>query len=147
MVKTLNDTLQTLSRMGLRLTQQRIEVLRYLEENRGHPSAEEIYKALKDHVPGLSLTTVYNNLKLLTDYGVINELPFGEGLSRYEWKDAGHYHVICESCGTVVDFQYPHLKEIEELANQLSHFQIKGHNLQIYGLCQTCKTSNRGDSS
>ena len=120
---------------GLRITPQRLLILEAIMEQDCHPTAEEIHQK----IPFASLTTIYNNLKLFASLGIVNELPYGNGLSKYELNTAKHYHVICKKCGKIVDFNYPSLKEVEMLASKLTNFQVKEHHFEIYGLCTDCQ--------
>ncbi|MDQ0184565.1 Fur family transcriptional regulator [Cytobacillus sp. FSL R5-0569] len=123
-----------LKEKNLRVTPQRIQILTTLIDMNGHPTAEDIQK----RIPIISLATIYNNLKLFVELGIINELPYGNGLSRFEFSQSNHYHVICESCGKIADINYPELTEIEEMVANLTGFSVNKHNMEVYGKCQEC---------
>ncbi|KAA6451180.1 Fur family transcriptional regulator [Bacillus swezeyi] len=124
-----------LKKSGLRVTAQRVLILKTIISLNGHPSAEDIHREL----PYMSLPTIYSNLKLFVKLGILNELPYGDGKSKYEMFKTQHYHVICKSCGKMVDLEYPHLKEVEHAAAQITHFKVNTHYLGIYGVCTTCQ--------
>ncbi|MGM0902477.1 MAG: Fur family transcriptional regulator [Bacillota bacterium] len=119
---------------GLRITPQRLLILEAISSLEGHPTAEDIHRS----IPYTSLTTIYNNLKLFVKLGILNELPYGNGLSKYELNHSKHYHVICQRCGKIVDFNYPNLKEIEHVASDLTNFEILHHQFEVYGICSSC---------
>jgi len=90
-------------------------------------------------MPSVSITTVYNNINLFCELGLVKEIQFGEALSKYEWKKEDHYHIVCSECGEMVDVWYPALKEVEVFAQSISKFDISSHNLQFYGTCSNCE--------
>ena len=135
----MKDIIDILKQEKIRITPQRQEMISILKDRKQHLTAEEIFNELGKHFSSVSITTVYNNLKLFVKLGFVEELQFGEGLSKFEWKDKDHYHIICTLCGKIEDFYYPSLKEVEAFAEDLSEFQIKSHQLQFYGICKECE--------
>jgi Fur family ferric uptake transcriptional regulator len=100
--------------------------------------------------PAIGLTTVYRTLDLLVQVGVVFKFDFGDGRARYELLDhfskkAHHHHLICTSCKTIIDyddFVHEELDLIQKTENALSerhNFQISGHMMQFYGLCDECR--------
>lgn len=134
----LQTAIETLKKSGVRITPQRHAVLEYLLTAKTHPTADDIYQALKGKFPNMSVATVYNNLRILREIGLIRELTYGDDSSRFDSNMKEHYHIICEACGTIVDFHYPTLDEIESLAEKVSGFEINHHRLELYGKCKTC---------
>jgi Fur family transcriptional regulator, peroxide stress response regulator len=124
-----------LKERGLRITPQRLLILEAIISQEGHPTAEDIHQS----IPYTSLTTIYNNLKLFVKLGILNELPYGNALSKYELNHSKHYHVICQMCGKIVDFNYPNLKEVEHVASELTNFKILYHQFEVYGICSSCQ--------
>src|SRR5690625_3469740 len=135
----LQKAVDTLKKSGVRITPQRHAVLEYLMNSMSHPTADEIYKALEGKFPNMSVATVYNNLRVLREVGLVRELTYGDTSSRFEPNMSDHYHVICNSCGKIVDFQYPVLNEVESLAEQITDFDVSHHRLEIYGVCKECQ--------
>lgn len=124
--------IQLLKQEGLKATPQRIEILKLLEEL-GHPSVEEIYARLKGKFPSISLATIYKNLTLLREKGVVNQLHLEEG-SRYELKRVSHAHKVCPKCGKVEDIPFP-----AACSEQLEGGEGVRFELYIYDLCPDCK--------
>lgn len=120
------------------MTPQRYAILEFLMESRDHPTADDIFRALSPQYPSLSVATVYNNLKLFVDAGLIRELTYGDDSSRFDSDLSDHYHAICTRCGTMVDFDHPPVRDVEEAAAQRTGFLVQGHRLEVYGLCPTC---------
>ncbi|WP_373284371.1 peroxide-responsive transcriptional repressor PerR [Virgibacillus oceani] len=135
----LREAIDTLKESGVRITPQRHAVLEYLLNSMIHPTADEIYKALESKFPNMSVATVYNNLRVLKEIGLVRELTYGDSSSRFDYNTTKHYHIICEECGKIVDFHYPSLDEVESLAEQVTGFEVSHHRMEIYGKCDSCK--------
>ncbi len=86
----------------------------------------------------MSVATVYNNLRVFREAGLVKELTYGDASSRFDFVTSDHYHAICESRGKIVDFHYPGLDEVEQLAAHVTGFKVSHHRLEIYGVCQEC---------
>ncbi|MFD1067305.1 peroxide-responsive transcriptional repressor PerR [Oceanobacillus locisalsi] len=135
----LRQAIDTLKKSGVRITPQRHAVLEYLLNSTIHPTADDIYKALEGKFPNMSVATVYNNLRVLKDIGLVRELTYGDSSSRFDCNTSDHYHIICNQCGKIVDFHYPSLEEVESLAEQVTGFDVSHHRLEVYGTCNACK--------
>ncbi|MBU6081557.1 MULTISPECIES: peroxide-responsive transcriptional repressor PerR [Allobacillus] len=135
----LQEALTTLKKSGVRITPQRHAVLEYLMQSMKHPTADEIYKALEDKFPNMSVATVYNNLRVFLDIGLVRELTYGDSSSRFDCNTSDHYHIICDECGKIVDFHYPSLNEVEQLAEQVTGFDVTNHRMEVYGTCEDCQ--------
>ncbi|STO08969.1 Peroxide operon regulator [Exiguobacterium aurantiacum] len=136
----LDHAVQSLREHGVRMTPQRQAILEYLVTEHSHPTADDIYKALSDRFPNMSVATVYNNLRVFKDIGLVQEMNYGDASSRFDFVTSRHYHIICDTCGKVVDFNYPVLDEIEAVASQLTGFKVDRHRLEVYGTCPTCQS-------
>ncbi|WP_036577475.1 peroxide-responsive transcriptional repressor PerR [Oceanobacillus picturae] len=137
--KQLKKAIDTLKESGVRITPQRHAVLEYLLNAMVHPTADDIYKALEGKFPNMSVATVYNNLRVLREIGLVRELTYGDSSSRFDCNTTEHYHIICDSCGKIVDFHYPSLDEVEALAEQVTGFDVSHHRLEVYGKCEGCQ--------
>ncbi|MFD2759607.1 peroxide-responsive transcriptional repressor PerR [Lentibacillus juripiscarius] len=135
----LQQAINTLKESGVRITPQRHAVLEYLLHSMIHPTADDIYKALESKFPNMSVATVYNNLRVLREAGLVRELTYGDSSSRYDYNSSEHYHIICEVCGKIEDFHYPTLDEVESLAEQVTGFDVSHHRMEIYGTCESCQ--------
>jgi Fur family peroxide stress response transcriptional regulator len=134
----LQEALDSLRSTKVRMTPQRHAILEYLYTNLSHPTADEIYKALEGKFPNMSVATVYNNLRVFKDVGLVKELTYGDSSSRFDSITTEHYHVICENCAKIVDFYYPGLDEVETLAEHVTGFKVLSHRMEIYGNCPDC---------
>lgn len=136
----LRDALDTLKSTGVRITPQRHAILEFLIQSMIHPTADDIYKALENKFPNMSVATVYNNLRVFREAGLVKELTYGDSSSRFDFVTNDHYHIICDACGKIVDFHYPGLDEVEHLASHVTGFKVNTHRMEIYGTCPTCMT-------
>ncbi len=138
----LKEAISTLKETGVRITPQRHAILEYLISTMAHPTADDIYKALEGKFPNMSVATVYNNLRVFREVGLVKELTYGDASSRFDFVTTEHYHVICDLCGKIVDFSYPGLDEVEHLASHVTGFQVKSHRMEIYGTCSDCSNKS-----
>ena len=129
-----------------RLTPQREAVLRAVQERHDHPTASDIFAAAKQHLPGISYATVYNSLRYLRQAGLVRELSFGDGASRYDGITERHDHAICTECGKLVDFDLAEPAELMHEAARKSHFQAVSVHLTLVGRCPDCLEPNPNDS-
>lgn len=130
--------IEKLKSTGVRMTPQRHAILSYLLEVDTHPTVDEIYKALGKNFPSMSLATIYNNLKVFLEAGLVRELAYGDGASRFDADMSEHYHAICVSCGKIEDFDYRPLYDVEEIAERETGFRVQGHRMEVYGMCTNC---------
>lgn len=128
--------------LGLKLTPQRIAILDYLEGNKEHPSAEEIYKAVAKKFPTMSFATVYNTLETLRQKGGVQELTIDPVKKRFDPDTEPHHHLICLWCKKIVDIHIEYKLDIED--DKKNDFDIIGNHIEFYGICPKCKktTSN-----
>lgn len=143
MAAHIEQALAKLKTTGVRMTPQRHAILSYLLDTMTHPTADEIYRALEPRFPSMSVATVYNNLKVFMEAGLVRELTYGDNSSRFDADMSEHYHAQCEVCGKISDFEYPPLHEVEQAAREQTSFQVKGHRLEVYGVCSECASVTR----
>ena len=131
------------------MTIPRKAILEVLSNSEDPLSAEDIYISVHGMYPAIGLTTVYRTLDLLVQTGVVYKFDFGDGRARYELMDhfstkAHHHHLICTSCKTIIDYDdFVHeeldlIHKTEDALSKRHSFQIKGHTMQFYGLCDKC---------
>ncbi len=137
------EAVDALKKTKVRMTPQRHAILEFLFDSMSHPTADEIYKALEGKFPNMSVATVYNNLRVFKEVGIVKELTYGDSSSRFDCVTTDHYHVICSDCGKIVDFHYPGLDEVETLAEHVTGFQVNNHRMEVYGSCPECKNISK----
>jgi Fur family peroxide stress response transcriptional regulator len=123
--------------MTYRLTPQRLAILQFLEGNRDHPSADDIYRKVKIGFPGISRATVYNTLALLCRQGEIAELSVDPGRRRYDPDTSAHHHLVCRSCGKIVDIFRDF--RISPGDGKGGSFVVESLHVQFSGLCPQCR--------
>jgi len=121
------------------LTKQRGAVLQVIRESENHLTASEIYEAARRRLPSISYATVYNSLKYLKDVGLVNEISFGNGASRYDRETERHDHALCTECGKLVDFDLTVTSELVRAAVRKTRFKPETIHLTLRGLCPDCK--------
>lgn len=136
-------SIEKLKASNIRITPQRYAILEFLIESESHPTADEIYRALADRFPNMSVATVYNNLRLFTKIGFVQEMVYGDSSSRFDFTSTQHYHAICEECGKIVDIYYPGLDDVEVVASNLTGFEVTHHRMEMYGTCPECLAKHK----
>ncbi|MDI6861684.1 MAG: Fur family transcriptional regulator [Caldisericia bacterium] len=124
-----------LIKKGISPSVQRLKTLEYLYKNRTHPSVDMIYDDLKNEIPTLSKTTIYNVLRRFVKEGIVKEITIEGSEVRFDIYIEPHAHFKCEKCGKIYDIKYEnqafYLKEID--GNQ-----IKNTEIFFYGICKDC---------
>jgi Fur family ferric uptake transcriptional regulator len=122
----------------IKYTNQRIEILNFLKDNLNHPNVEEVYEGVRKKLTRISKATVYQNLKILAENGLIKEVNI-KGVARFEPNLSPHHHIICRNCGKIIDFESKELTDFSlKLAKSLKDFSIDRTDTSFYGLCKKC---------
>jgi Fur family peroxide stress response transcriptional regulator len=136
----LNHMVAKLRAQNLRLTPQRLAILRLLAASQGHPSIEDIYDSMKVDFPTMSPATVYKTITLLKELDEVLELGFPHGVNRYDGsKPYPHPHVICLKCNKIKDSELGGFEPLIEAAGNETGFRIFSHRLDFFGLCPECQ--------
>jgi Fe2+ or Zn2+ uptake regulation protein len=135
-------TAEALQSKGFRLTPHREAVHAYLASVNHHPTAEEVYLAVKGQGSRLSLATVYNALEALVEAGLASKLAFGDGSARYDIRTDQHDHIHCLGCGMLRDM--PSLLRRDALDGVPEQdFEVIGYRLELLGYCAACRQLNK----
>ncbi|MHB0996974.1 MAG: Fur family transcriptional regulator [Elusimicrobiales bacterium] len=120
---------------NFRMTPQRAEILRVLDGNKCHPSAEDVYRRIARRFPGVSFATVYNTLQSLLSAGELAEVRIDRSRSRFDPCADGHAHLLCTACGAIFDLprQRP-----PSPRGAPAGFKVSRCNVEFYGLCRAC---------
>jgi Fur family ferric uptake transcriptional regulator len=129
------------------MTLQRKTILEVLRQTNNHPSADEIYKMVRQRLPRISLGTVYRNLEVLAESGVIQKLELGGAIKRFDWNQEKHYHIRCLKCGRVDDAPIAPFNRLENELYEVTVYTIIGHRLEFEGLCPPCTKISIPDDS
>lgn len=123
----------------LKYTRQREAILENIKHRTDHPTADDVYQDVSKTFPNISLGTVYRNLSVLTDLGVIRRLSTGIGADHYDGNMIPHNHFICQKCGRVYDIEDDlDVTEIQKRASRHFKGQITGCSINFYGTCESC---------
>ena len=125
---------------GLKSTNQRELILEEFLRAGAHLSTEDLYLRLRKKNPRIGYATVHRTLKLFAQCGIAEQRHFGDGQARYEASDHDehHDHLICISCGKIVEFEDSRIEELQiEVAGEHG-FSIERHRLELYGYCLNC---------
>src|SRR2546423_13136049 len=129
------------------LTRQRKIVLDVVRAGDHHPTAAEVFDAARKKMPAISFATVYNSLRFLKDAGLVREIAFGNGASRYDRETDRHDHAMCSACGRLVDFDLPGTVALTRSAARASKFKPESIHLTLVGLCPKCRERRSDNSS
>lgn len=125
--------------MQLRMTNQREMILKELEKSKEHLSADELYERIKKRMPRISLATVYRNLEILSEVGIVAKLEIGGRQKRFDYDVEDHDHIYCVNCNRVDNLD---LKQKPVNYASLSNddgYTITGCRLEVSGLCPECQ--------
>ena len=122
----------------LRYSHQREKIYQYLLTSIEHPSAEMVHEALRSEIQGLSLGTVYRNLKLLEDLGKVRRVTTHQGSERYDAICGDHVHFICQDCGTIRDITGVDTEQLRESIPLSDGYESSKLDLVITGHCPQC---------
>ena len=131
-----NDTM-------MRLTTQRQIILEELAKVKTHPTASELYDMVRKRLPRIGLGTVYRNLELMAENGMILKLEVGGTQKRFDATTDTHYHIRCSSCGKVDDIDTPVMDELVREAAASSSYQVLGHHVEFSGICPACQKESK----
>ena len=129
---------ETIASGGFRLTRQRREVYEALMETRDHPSAVQVFTRVQKKMPSISLATVYNCLETLTQCGLVQQVNFDRGPSRFCPNTHRHGHFICTACGKVRDVELPDTAELARIWRLPDEYVVNQYEFSLRGLCRQC---------
>lgn len=132
------DLVALLRARGRRVTSQRLVILRELRRRGRHASAEEIYAAVRDELPGISVPTVYAVADLLVELGLARKLA-GVGVGLYDARAEPHQHMVCRRCGRVEDLDGRFSTTALTRAARASGFEPEDVEVVLSGLCPVCR--------
>jgi Fe2+ or Zn2+ uptake regulation protein len=130
--------LADLKRAGLKLTPQRIAIVREIADDLSHPTAQALFERLRPAFPTMSFATVYNTLDALAGCGLTGSLNLG-GAVRFDPNTDPHHHAVCDACGMVVDIHVDIAIDAAAPATlDVSGFRVRREERIYRGLCDRC---------
>src|SRR5262245_54617757 len=128
----------------LKSTEQRDTIVKAFLNSQRHISVEELYNDVRRMNPHIGYATVYRTMKLLTECGVAAERHFRDGEARYESAEKRHHdHLICESCGKIVEFEEPRIETLQQDPGRRWGSRRTGHRMELYGICRECRRARQ----
>lgn len=140
--KVIDELKKIVKQKGLKYTEQREVVLKILMHAQDHLTAEEIYNLIKIKEPdsNIGIATVYRALSFLEEVDLIASIAFGSEGKKYESNAKAHHdHLICTSCGKIVEFVDEEIEKRQEKIAKQNNFKVTSHSMQLYGVCSACQ--------
>ncbi len=138
-MRSVEELCEVLRERGQKVTPQRRHIFEALHNSPDHPSADDIYHAVREIMPDMSLATVYHTLNDLAAMGELVELDLGEGKGRYDTATNGHPHLVCRACRRVEDIERD-LDCVQLLPEEARGYQVERCAVVFYGLCPDCQS-------
>lgn len=124
---------------GLRLTHQRLEIVREIAATDEHPHAETVFRHVRTRVPTVSLDTVYRTLGTLVDLGLIRQITTTPAPARYDANTSHHQHFLCTRCGAVRDIDGPDLDTAAAIG-PTTFGTVETVEVLLRGVCSGCES-------
>jgi Fur family transcriptional regulator, peroxide stress response regulator len=124
---------------GIAVTHQRQVLYEVMLGLDGHPSPEEIYAQVKEQIPAISLATVYKNIHLFVESGVLREVSLHHGSQRVEMNREAHHHMVCSRCKSISDIDEQELGLLQKRKRLAGGFLVERYSVDVIGLCAKCQ--------
>ena len=126
---------------GIAVTQQRQVLYEVMQGLEGHPSPEEVYAEVRQKIPAISLATVYKNIHLFVESGILREVSLHHGSQRVEMNEHEHHHLVCSRCKAIADIEPEALGATELLkrAKLPGGFLAERFSVDVIGVCARCQ--------
>ena len=125
---------------GIAVTHQRQVLYETMLAMHGHPSPEEVYASVKQRIPSISLATVYKNIHLFVQSGVLRELSMHHGTLRVEMNKEPHHHLVCSVCKRVMDVEHDELGMGTPKMLLANGFMVDRVSVDVIGTCPDCQS-------
>lgn len=135
------EKLAVLKGRGVKLTLQRYAILEFLEKNRTHPTAEEIYQGIRASYPGISRATVYNSLDVFKRHGMVREVIVESHRARYDAETRPHHHFLCQQCARIYDVASDEVG-FATIHTGYGH-EVRECTVYLFGICASCLSEER----
>ena len=138
-MKSINEIINKFRQQGYKITPQRRAIFEIIYNNGDHPNTEDIYIQLKEKMPDISLTTVYNTLNELNALGFIDVVHnAGDGSIRYDTRSDNHDHLYCLQCKRIIDIE-GNTADVKISEDEAKGFQIIKQQVTYSGYCPECQ--------
>ncbi|MFD0869072.1 Zinc-specific metallo-regulatory protein [Chlamydia abortus] len=138
--QTVQTMLDAMSKKGWRITDQRRRLAELFSTTDEYLSPKDVYEYMRQKYPSVSFDTIYRNLRLLSEMGILEQFYFLDSGLKFKANCSTHHHhhLICVNCEKTVTFDYCPMWHVSGLPEQ---FDILNHRFEIYGICNECKTT------
>ncbi|WP_263381362.1 Fur family transcriptional regulator [Granulicella arctica] len=126
---------------GIAMTHQRQVLYEVMQGMAGHPSPEEIFAEVRRRIPAISLATVYKNIHIFVENGILREVSLHHGSQRLEISDQDHYHLVCSRCKAITDITAEDIELIPKQKHLGVGFLVERYSVDVIGLCARCQHS------
>ena len=130
----------------MRSTRQRSLIIEALRETNAHPTAAWLFSKVKEKCPNISLGTIYRNLNILKETGIIRELKFGKNTARFDGNVEFHHHIFCLECGKLEDVTCTVNPDLIQSVEAMNGYKIFGHQMEFKGICPDCSKPAKNSS-
>jgi len=135
----MDKAIELLKEKGYKLTDKRRDMLAFFLQSDGYRTAKELNEYMEKRYAGVSFDTVYRNLHLFTEMGILEATELeGEKHFQIACSMHHHHHFICKTCGKTKEID---LCPMEDLGKRLGGFLIQDHKFEVYGICPACQAS------
>ncbi|NLF58818.1 MAG: transcriptional repressor [Candidatus Hydrogenedens sp.] len=129
-------------RLGLKVTHQRLEIYRAVVSTEEHPDVTTVHRRVRRRIPTISLDTVYRNLRLLAEHGLVSSVGMSSENARFDGNMAPHHHFVCVKCGLIRDFTAEGAGgRIPDAARAFGE-PLSVH-LEVKGVCVACRDGSK----
>ena len=125
----------------MKFSKQREMILNQVKMFPVHPTADQVYTALKADNPNLSLGTVYRNLNLLSEMGELLKIRIADGSDGFDGRTDCHYHMVCDRCSRVFDVELSELDGLNDTVSQKYGHRLTMVTLNLNGVCCECENT------
>lgn len=136
---------EMLEQRGLKATFQRLKILEYLDTHiKTHPTAEMIYETLKEEIPTISITTIYNTLSAFLEHGLASAETITGTEVRYDLTTTPHHHFLCKKCGRIIDINVK-CSIMDKESPVINGNKIENIHGYFKGICESCCKEKSSD--
>lgn len=139
MISSREEIADTIRESGFRATPQRIAIYEALWNAGSHPSVADIHDYAVKTDPSISLATVYKTLQLFSEIGLVREMGFRDGSTRYDPDTDFHINLVCNKCGRIEDFDCISVEKIAPNLDKEAGFEVHSYSFEVRGLCSECR--------
>jgi Fur family peroxide stress response transcriptional regulator len=138
-LQSLNEFKQKCRIQGLKITPQRVAIYKELSKSRAHPSADMMYRAIREEFPNISFDTVNRTLLTFAEIGLVEVLEVQGGPRRYEPNLRPHHHFYCQKCGEIFDLFDAGFDTVRVPEDVKRRFEVRTSRIVLSGLCEKCR--------